>query len=158
MSDDGQELCSFYLGEQLYGVPVSAVREIIRGSALTTVPLADDSIAGLINVRGNIVVVVDPRIALAIETHVPPEEQPCLLVTGKDGIACIRCDRVSEVRRVRTSSFVSTPGRAQDEPHRLVPGAFKLDAHGLLHLLDVDVLLQPRMSITNHTDEAEDLS
>ena len=55
------QVCTFYVNSQMYGVEVESVQEVIRYQHMTEVPLAPDSVVGLINLRGQIVTAIDLR-------------------------------------------------------------------------------------------------
>ena len=56
-----QQFCTFYLGQQCFGLDVLKVQEIVRHQAMTRVPLAHPMVRGLINLRGQIVTAIDLR-------------------------------------------------------------------------------------------------
>src|SRR5437899_12440377 len=56
-----QQLCTFFLDGYLFGIPVQKVQEVLLLQDLTTVPLAAGVVAGVINLRGQIVTVIDLR-------------------------------------------------------------------------------------------------
>jgi purine-binding chemotaxis protein CheW len=51
--------CTFHIGPFYFGIPVEAVQEVLRGQTLTPVPLAPPAVKGLLNLRGDIVTVLD---------------------------------------------------------------------------------------------------
>ncbi len=62
-----RQLCTFYLENLLFGVEVEKVQEVIRYQEMTRIPLAPAVIAGLINLRGQIVTAIDLRQQLHLE-------------------------------------------------------------------------------------------
>ncbi|MGB2131215.1 MAG: chemotaxis protein CheW, partial [Marinobacterium sp.] len=52
---------TFRVDDELYGIDVMQVKEVLRFSEITPVPGADTSILGIINLRGNVVTVIDTR-------------------------------------------------------------------------------------------------
>ena len=54
-----EQYLSFTLGKELYGVPISTVREVIEYHQIAPVPLASDTIQGVMNLRGNVITVID---------------------------------------------------------------------------------------------------
>ena len=58
-SDNIEQFLSFSLGRELYGVPIATVREVIEYHRISTVPLACDIIQGVMNLRGNVITVID---------------------------------------------------------------------------------------------------
>jgi purine-binding chemotaxis protein CheW len=63
----------FRLGDTLCAVPVSAVREVIPAGRITRIPGAGETVAGLVNVRGTLLTVVDGRTAIGVQGAEEPE-------------------------------------------------------------------------------------
>ena len=61
-----EQLATFTLCGHTYGVPVSRVQEVLKGQLSTPVPLAPDAVAGLMNLRGEVVLVIDLRARLSL--------------------------------------------------------------------------------------------
>ncbi|MEQ9124864.1 MAG: chemotaxis protein CheW, partial [Alphaproteobacteria bacterium] len=59
------------IAEQLFGIPVLEVRDVLRPQAMTRVPLAPPEIAGVLNLRGRIVTAIDVRCRL----NLPPRDE-----------------------------------------------------------------------------------
>ena len=59
-------LVTFTLDERLFGVEVNAVQEVLRGQPQTRIPLAPDSVSGLINLRGQVLSAVELRARLGL--------------------------------------------------------------------------------------------
>ena len=57
-----RQYLTFFLGEEVYAMEISAVREIIQYASMTTVPLMPDCVRGVINLRGAVVPVVDLKV------------------------------------------------------------------------------------------------
>lgn len=54
-----QQICTFYLNSTYFGIPIQEVQEIVRHQTPTRVPLAEADVCGLINLRGQIITVID---------------------------------------------------------------------------------------------------
>ena len=65
------QYCTFSLDGHVFGVPVSSVQEVLRSQDLTTVPLAPTEIAGLLNLRGQIVTSLELRARLGLPPRDP---------------------------------------------------------------------------------------
>jgi len=79
----GKQYCSFIVGELLVGIEVDRVREILTDQEVTPVPLAPTSVLGLLNLRGELMTVVDARRRLGL--HERDGDQPAahvIVVTG----------------------------------------------------------------------------
>jgi purine-binding chemotaxis protein CheW len=65
----------FFLGQEVYGLPLEQLREVARLTRLRRVPGAQPGVAGLVNLRGEIVCALDVRTILGLGA-VPPAEAP----------------------------------------------------------------------------------
>ncbi len=63
LSDAGQ-LATFRIGDELFGLGIDSIREIVRYPDVTAVPRSPAYLTGLANMRGNVLPVVDARIRL----------------------------------------------------------------------------------------------
>lgn len=108
-SSDDLTLCTFYVGEQLFGVEVSSVQEVIKNLNITEVPLADESVRGLINLRGQIVTAIDLKQRIEGTPSQNPENLVNLIVRTTDGLASLLVDRIGDVRVFNQSDSESVP-------------------------------------------------
>ena len=76
-TEENRVIVVLTVADQLCGVPVLAVRDILGTHAITRIPLAPREIAGSLNLRGRIVTAIDLRARL----HLPP-------ATGRSASAC----------------------------------------------------------------------
>jgi purine-binding chemotaxis protein CheW len=131
------QLATFHLGTGLYGVDVQRVREVVRRQQTTTVPLAPPAVAGLINLRGQVVTTVDLRERLDLPPA-PPQEDPMLVVVLVDGESiALLVDRIGGVIDVSEENFEPPPDTLTGPVRDVILGAYKLD-QALLLRLDVD--------------------
>ncbi|HEU5005754.1 MAG TPA: chemotaxis protein CheW [Jatrophihabitantaceae bacterium] len=132
-----KQYATFWLGNGLYGIEVERVREVLRQQAITSVPLAPPTVAGLINLRGQVVTTVDLRERLQLRTR-NGESQPMLVVVlvAGESIALL-VDRIGGVVDVSDDQFEPPPDTLTGTVRELVVGAYKLEGQLLLGL-DVD--------------------
>lgn len=87
-------------GNEAYGVPLSAVREILVPPPLTEVPRAEEHFLGVVSVRGDIVTVIDLPKLLELEvTHQEPYGRVLLVDNGRELIG-VAVDSVIQVYRL----------------------------------------------------------
>jgi len=125
--------CTFRLDGLLYGVPVDRVQEVLRSAPMTPVPLAPRAVRGLINLRGEIVTVVDLRKPLQL-----PDAEPAspTLVVVRDGssIMTLAVDAIEDVTWTREEDFEPCPDTLQTTAREMISGCCKLPGDLLLVL------------------------
>lgn len=130
-----RQYATFWLGDHLYGTDVANVQEVLREQPLTPVPLAPRTIAGLLNLRGQVVTTIDLRERLQLPG--PATEHPMLVVLTVDGEpVALLVDRIGAVLNVTTEQFEPPPDTLTGPNRGVVTGAYKLPDH-LLLVLDV---------------------
>jgi purine-binding chemotaxis protein CheW len=142
MTDNGaganaRQLCTFFLEERAFAVPVEEVREVIRYQPMARVPLAPEVVSGLINLRGQIVTAIDLRRRLGIAPR-PPGELPVNVIVRTDDMAVsLLVDQIGDVLAVSDEAFESPPESLPEADRQVVSGLYKLPDR-LLILLDVE--------------------
>jgi purine-binding chemotaxis protein CheW len=92
------QIVVFTLDEQLYGLPLPAVIRVIHAVEVRRLPKAPEIITGIINVKGQIIPVVDIRKRLELATHeIDPDNRLIIADTGKREVA-ILVDTVTGIR------------------------------------------------------------
>ncbi|MEH3120651.1 MAG: chemotaxis protein CheW [Sphingomonas phyllosphaerae] len=143
IADDAQFVV-FRLMDEEYGVPVEAVREIVRvPDQLTRVPRSPDFVEGVINLRGTVLPVIDQRRRFGLDEVERSDRQRIMVFTidGRDTGFIV--DSVSEVRRIATVAISPAP-ELSGERGRVVQGVANLhDQRRMILLLDMGCLVEP---------------
>jgi purine-binding chemotaxis protein CheW len=134
-------LSTFRLGALWFGVDVSHVREVACSARVTPVPLAPANLAGLINVRGELTLVVDLRRVLQLPARECSPESRHIVLDGEGLRVALMVDAVGDVVTVEEATFAPSPETLRGAPRDLLLGAHKL-AGALLLLLDVASVLR----------------
>jgi purine-binding chemotaxis protein CheW len=129
------QLCSFRLADMTFGVDAVAVQEIIRIRAVTRVPLADSAIAGLINLRGQIVTAIDLRTRLGLPTRPAGEHSVNVVIRTEDGVFGLLVDEIGDVVDVNDHTLDPIPETVPAHVRESLHGAFKLPDRLLLVLV-----------------------
>jgi purine-binding chemotaxis protein CheW len=139
-AEDAQVLVTLTVGDQLCGVPVLAVRDILGEQSITRIPLAPPEIAGSLNLRGRIVTAVDLRRRLRLPPA--PPGQPRMSVVAEQGgeLYALLVDQVSEVMNLDPAMFERNPPTLGRTWAAFSTGIYRLDGR-LLVVLDVSRLL-----------------
>ncbi len=136
----GAQFVTLSLAEQLFGVPVSGVRAILRAQPLTRIPLASPEIAGALNLRGRIVTAIDLRRRLKLPAA-PAGWSPMSLVTERDGeLYALQVDQVCEVLTLGAALFEHTPPSLSPGRAAYCTGLYRLETN-LMLVLDLERLL-----------------
>jgi purine-binding chemotaxis protein CheW len=130
-------LVTFTLGGRLYGVEVAFVQEVLRGLPRTRVPLAPPAIAGLINLRGQVLTAVDLRGRLGLPQRAEDEEPMLVVIRVAGEPVALLVDSIGAVVDVEEDQFELPPDTLTGPVRELVLGAYKLPDRLLLSL-DVD--------------------
>jgi len=135
MSDERQ-YCTFTLADGFFGVDVADVQEVLRAQVMTPVPLAHDTVRGLINLRGQIVTAIDLRRRLDLPEREEDVETMNIVVRTPDGPVSLLVDSIGDVLLVDTGTFESPPETIVPGVRALLTGVSKLD-DALLLVLDL---------------------
>jgi purine-binding chemotaxis protein CheW len=131
---------TFLVDGQLFGVPATEVMELARAPRLTRVPLAPAAVAGLLNLRGQVVTAVDLRTRLGLRPR-PAGQPPMSVVLRRvDVLVSLLVDQVGEVIELADATFEPPPDTLRGLARELVRGVHKLPGR-LLLLLDVDKVI-----------------
>jgi purine-binding chemotaxis protein CheW len=143
MSDPPSNLnsfCTFRIGNLYWGIKVSRVQEVIRNQSMTSVPLAPNTVAGLMNLRGQIVTAIDLATLLGLAHEDKTGSKMNVVVRSSDGPVSLLVDEIGDVVEVGEEFFEQAPETVQG-PHRdFIEGAMKLN-NRLLLLLDTQRVL-----------------
>lgn len=104
-----RRICSFFLANQLFGLDVDCVLEVVGSLPITTVPLASESVRGLINLRGQIVTAINLRHILQIDPAQDSANRMNIIVKTDDGPACFSIDDVGDVLDITPENFEPVP-------------------------------------------------
>ena len=134
-------LCTFRLRHLWFGIAVEKVQEVSWTPILTPVPLALPSVAGLVNLRGQIVTAFDlcrrldfPQTAAAL--------WPAMVVVRSESVQlALLVDEIGEVVEPPDDAFEAVPSNLRGKRRELLPRVCKFPGR-LLPVLDLDRILQ----------------
>ena len=143
VSKEGKYL-TFSLGAEQYGLEILKVREIIGYIDVTAVPQTPHHVKGVINLRGQVIPVIDLRAKFGMETA-EVTEQSCIIVVeiAQEGRKCsmgIVVDRVQEVLDIAGGSIEDAPRFGASVNTDFILGMGKV-GDAVKILLDIDKVL-----------------
>src|SRR5215831_10391860 len=136
---------TFELGQEVYGLPVLRVREVIGRQAAAKVPHAPEYVKGVINLRGKVIPIIDLRMKFGLE-QVEQTDRTCIIVVQLNVrkstiLAGAVVDRVSEVVTLAAADIEDTPDFGDGTNLPYVLGIAKTK-DGVRILVDPDVLFE----------------
>lgn len=140
VNDPVIQLVTFCLQDETYGINVMQVQEVLRVSEIAPVPGAPSFVLGIINLRGNVVTVIDTRSRFGLPPDEIDDSSRIVIIESEEQVVGILVDSVAEVVELRASEIDSAPNVGNDESSRYIQGVATRDA-GLLIVVDLNKLL-----------------
>jgi len=131
---------TFRLEGELYGINVIQVQEVLRVTEIAPVPGAPDYVLGIINLRGNVVTVIDTRRRFMLNEREIDDDTRIVIIEVMGQIVGLLVDGVAEVVYLRESEVESAPEVGNDESSKYIQGVVSRES-GLLIMVDVNKLL-----------------
>jgi purine-binding chemotaxis protein CheW len=128
------------LADQLCGIPVLGVRDVLAEQVITRIPLAPPEIAGSLNLRGRIVTAIDLRRRLLLPPAPPGTRRMSVVAEQSGELYALLVDQVSEVISLNSASFERNPPTLPNNWATYSLGIHRLEGR-LMVLLDVARLL-----------------
>ena len=128
------QLATFRLDGDLYGVEVEHVQEVLKSQGLTRVPLAPPAVAGLINLRGQVVTAIELRERLGRPPRPEGTDAVVIVVRLRGEAVSLLVDSIADVVDVDAKDFEGPPDTLDGQARELIRGAYKLDGKLLLAL------------------------
>jgi purine-binding chemotaxis protein CheW len=140
--DDEEEraFVTLTVANQLCGIPVLGVRDILGEHKITRIPLAPPEIAGSLNLRGRIVTAIDLRQRLRLPAAGADKLRMSVVAEQGGELYALLVDQVSEVMSLKAGSFERNPPTLPPAWAQFSSGIYRLDG-ALLVVLDVGKLL-----------------
>lgn len=148
-TDVNNQILSFRLDDLLFGIKLNAISEIIPREEVTVTPGANDTIKGLLNLRGNILVskslpeilelktsIVDPA---ALEEGVS-RDLKSIILSSQGQELCLQINEIDEILTLTAEDFNTVPTNIPGNIQDYLSGVYKLDKE-LLLLIDEDKLV-----------------
>lgn len=139
-SNEPVQWVTFRLGNETYGINVMQVQEVLRVSEIAPVPGAPDYVIGIINLRGNVVTVVDTRRRFGLPPKEPDSASRIVIVEAAGQVIGILVDSVAEVVEFRSTEIETAPNVGNEDSARYIQGVTSRDGK-LLILVDLNKFL-----------------
>lgn len=137
-SGDGAQFVTIMVGGQLFGIPIHRVHDVFVPERLTRVPLAPAEVAGVLNLRGRVLTMVDMRAQLGLEPA--PGSKVAVGIEHRGDFYGLIVDGVGEVLELLPSAIEPTPSNLDRLWAGLSAGVCRMTDR-LLVILEVDRVL-----------------
>jgi len=135
------EYVTAMIGGQLFGLPILRVQDVFMPERLTRVPLAPPEIAGVLNLRGRIVTLIDMRVRLGLEVRRDDGPSMAIGVESRGESYGFLIDSVGEVLKLDEALREPNPINLDPRLARVSAGIHRLEGQ-LLMVVDVDRVLE----------------
>lgn len=139
--EDLDDFVTFFIENQMFGIPVLNVQDILSPENIAAIPLAPAEVKGSINLRGRIVTVIDVRVRLGLEPKdMDTGENMGVTVEHGTDLYTLLVDRIGDVMGLAQNLFERNPATLDPVWREFSNGVYRLDGN-LLVVLDIDRLL-----------------
>lgn len=155
LDEDLRQLISFMVGSEEYGMELLSVKEVIRAPTVTRLPRAPSFVKGIINLRGDVIPVVDLRDKFGLEATADTAATRVIVVDVEGRLVGMVVDSASQVVRIPADQIEPPPPVAGGLPSEIIKGVGKIDGR-LVILLNIGVILSADERIELDRMEAVD--
>lgn len=140
IEEEHEEFATFMIGEEIFGVDILKVRDIIGLSEITPVPRSPHFVKGVINLRGNIVPVVDLRLKFRMPEREYNGATVVIVVEVKGRFIGMIVDSVADVIDIKVESIHDSPHYSANIQEDFIHSVGRKEDK-LIIILDVDRIL-----------------
>lgn len=138
--DPVMQWVTFRLEGETYGINVMQVQEVLRYTEIAPVPGAPAYVLGIINLRGNVVTVIDTRHRFGLMSAEVSDQTRIVIIEADGHVVGILVDAVAEVVYLRQSEIETAPNVGNDESAKFIQGVCNKNDQ-LLILVELNKLL-----------------
>ena len=149
-SDNGQnsqarddkvlQYVTFRLDDETYGIDVMQIQEVLRYTEIAPVPGAPSYVLGIINLRGNVVTVIDTRQRFGLDTAPVSDNTRIVIIEADRQVMGILVDSVAEVVYLKASEIETAPNVGNEESAKFIQGVCNKNGE-LIILVEFDKML-----------------
>ncbi|MBD7976529.1 MULTISPECIES: chemotaxis protein CheW [Pseudomonas] len=131
---------TFRLDNESYGINVMQVQEVLRYSEIAPVPGAPSYVLGIINLRGNVVTVIDTRQRFGLDSADITDNSRIVIIEADKQVVGILVDSVAEVVYLRQSEIETAPNVGNEESAKFIQGVCNKNGE-LLILVELEKMM-----------------
>jgi len=139
-SGSSQEVVTFTIAGQLFGIPVLQVQDVLSSYHITPIPVAPPEIIGSLNLRGRVITAIDVRIRLGLARRAADADSMSIVAESQGELYSLMVDSVGEVLALSPNAFERNLPTLDAKFRTFSEGIYRLEDQ-LLVVLDVNRLL-----------------
>jgi purine-binding chemotaxis protein CheW len=143
-SNGNIEMATFYVGNALLGMDILKVQEINKILDLTAVPQAPEYVKGILNLRGQIVTIIDLGIKLGLSRIEIGPDTRNIIVNSKNEYIGLLVDRIGDVERTSEAMIEAPPANIGGVKAQFFEGVYKKE-NSLVGILNVEKVLKEEL-------------
>jgi len=133
---------TFKVNDELFAIDVMQVKEVLRYSEITPVPGSSSYIRGIINLRGNVVTVLDTRVLFSLKAREPDDDTRIIVVEyNEQEVVGMVVDSADEVVNIPQDNMERAPSIASEDSDRKFVQGVSYYENNLVILLDLAKML-----------------
>ena len=135
------ELATFYVGDALCGMDILKIQEINKHMEMTIVPQAPDYVMGILNLRGQIVTIIDLGKKLGLASTELTSRRRNIIVNSMGEYVGLMAARISDVVQAHVDTIEQPPANIGGLQGKYFTGVYKTE-NSLVGILDVEEVLK----------------
>ncbi|MCZ2720090.1 chemotaxis protein CheW [Marinomonas sp. 15G1-11] len=132
---------TFTLIDETYGINVMQIKEVLRYSEIAPVPGAPSYVYGIVNLRGNVVTVVDTRVRFSLPECTITDNTRIIIIEHEGEQVGLLVDAVQEVFYLYQGEIEQSPSVGNDEALMFIQGVYQKDEE-LVILLELNRMFE----------------
>lgn len=160
INKDGEtQLVVFNMENEEFACNINDVREVLKMIKVTPLPRSLDFVEGVINLRGEVIPVIDLRKRFGLDEAERTQENRIIIVEVEDRMVGLTVDSVTEVIRLVNKHIQEAPQQVTDKRAKLIKGVGKVNERMLI-ILDLEQILTSteQIALNEITDEGKALA
>ena len=137
----GQQILTWSVGDRLFGIDIAHCREVDKNKNIVHVPHARKQVAGIVNLRGDVVTVIDLRVLLGHEANENAGANAIIRLKSKNSHVAIKADAIYDVITVTAEQVEGTPAHLNESEIRFIQSVAMTDKV-LVVILNPDEILK----------------
>ncbi len=139
--DEKIQLLTWFIGSQLFGMELYQCREVVQDRVITRVPHARDTVAGIVNLRGDVVTVLDLSVLLHYESGQAQEQTVVIRLKSDGEHVAVKADAIHDIVEVERGRMEGAPAHLSELEMKFVSGVIMTE-NGLVVILNAKEILK----------------